>query len=116
MRTTPLHSLHLSLGARMIPFGGWDMPVSYADITSEHHAVRQRAGLFDLCHMGRFRVRGRDALRVLSRAQTYDAASLEPGRTRYALMLTEDGGVLDDILVSREEDGFLLVVNAGNRD
>lgn len=92
------------------------MPVLYSEIQPEHHAVRKAAGVFDLCHMGRYRVTGKDAATLLGRAQTSDPMTLAPGRTRYALFLNEQGGVIDDILISREADGYLLVVNAGNRD
>jgi aminomethyltransferase len=115
MKTTTLHPFHKSLGARMVPFGGYEMPVMYTDISTEHRAVRQAAGLFDLGHMGRVRLKGRDATRLADRVQTADAGSIPQGRTRYALMLFPDGGVRDDILISREHDGYLLVVNASNR-
>ena len=115
MQRTPLYDLHRSLGARLVPFGGFEMPLSYADITTEHHAVRKEAGWFDLSHMGRVRFRGRDALKLALAVQTADAQSLMVGRTRYGMILRERGGIIDDILISREEDGYLLVVNAGNR-
>ena len=116
MLATPLESRHRALGAKMVPFAGWSMPVVYADITTEHHAVRQRAGLFDLSHMGRVFIRGSDALTLVQRVQTNDAAAMKPGRIRYAMLLNSRGGVEDDILLYREEAGFLLVVNAGNRE
>jgi aminomethyltransferase len=115
MARTVLHPLHLELGARMVPFGGYEMPLLYSDISGEHEAVRTRAGFFDLSHMGRVRMRGPDAGLLASRVQTADAAALPVGRTRYGLVLNERGGIEDDILISREEEGYLLVVNAGNR-
>ncbi len=115
MKTTPFHHIHQRLSARLVEFGGYEMPVLYKDITTEHHAVRQKAGLFDLSHMGRVRFKGPDALKLATIVQSQDAAGIMPGRTRYALLLAPDGGILDDILISREEDGFLLVINAGNR-
>src|SRR5690606_3959561 len=99
MKSTVLHSAHLELGARMVPFAGWDMPVQYAGILDEVAAVRQRAGLFDLGHMGRVFVRGRDAEALLQRVQTNDAAQIAPGAIRYSMFLADDGGILDDILV-----------------
>ena len=113
---SPLSSRHLELGARMTTFGGWNMPLMYEDISTEHAAVRSAAGLFDLCHMGRVRFRGADATALANRVQTNDAEAIPEGRTRYALVLDEHGGIVDDVLISRESGGFLLVVNAGNRE
>jgi aminomethyltransferase len=115
-KTTPFHDVHERLHARMVDFGGFAMPVLYKDITTEHHAVRKAAGLFDLSHMGRVRFKGPDAAKLATIVQTQDVTALRPGRTRYALLCLADGTTLDDILISREEEGFLLVVNAGNRD
>ena len=116
MKKTPLESIHTALGARMVPFGGWSMPVQYGGILEEARAVRSRAGLFDLGHMGRVFVTGADAEAFLQRLQTNDAAKIPAGRIRYALILDENGLTQDDILVYREPsgDGFFLVVNAGN--
>ena len=115
MQGTPLYDEHRALGARMIPFGGADMPVVYKDIESEHRAVREAAGLFDLGHMGRVRFFGPDRDRLAARCLTFDTKALDLGRTRYALILNEDAGIRDDILVSREAEALLLVINAGNR-
>lgn len=116
MRETALKQRHADLGARLVPFAGWSMPVQYRPILDEARAVRSRAGLFDLGHMGRVRIRGAGAEAFLQRLQTNDAAAIPPGRIRYALMLDDDGLTQDDILVYREPDGsgFFLVVNAGN--
>lgn len=116
MKSTPLDSVHVALGARMVPFGGWSMPVLYSGILEEAKAVRHHAGLFDLCHMGRVFVRGRDAEAFLQLLQTNDASKIGPGRIRYAMILDDAGKTQDDILVYREPsgDGFLVVVNAGN--
>lgn len=116
MSETVLGDIHRKLGGQMVPFGGWSMPLHYADITSEHHAVRKRAGLFDISHMGRFRVRGPQAAEMVAAIQTCNAPKLRVGRVRYGLICNEAGGVIDDVLVYREEDGVLVVVNAGNRD
>jgi aminomethyltransferase len=112
---TPLHDWHASHGGRMVEFGGWHMPVQYKSITDEHHAVRRAAGLFDIAHMGRLRLTGPDRVRLLDHLLTNDVASLQPGQVRYSLICREDGGVLDDVLVTRFDDWHLLVVNASNR-
>jgi aminomethyltransferase len=115
MKPTPFHALHQRHGGTLVDFAGYAMPVRYQDITGEHHAVRKKAGLFDLCHMGRVRFRGPDATRLAQRVQTQNVAKQPVGRTRYALLADSAGLILDDILISREEDGYLLVVNASNR-
>ena len=116
MRATALKDTHLALGARMVPFGGWDMPVQYRPILDEARTVRTKAGIFDLGHMGRVRVGGADAVPFLQQLQTNDVTAIAPGRIRYALILDEQGRTQDDILVYRnpKDDGFFLVVNAGN--
>jgi aminomethyltransferase len=116
MKKTPFHDIHERLQARMVDFAGYSMPVLYKDITTEHQAVRQRAGLFDLSHMGRVRFTGPDAMKLATIVQTQNVTDMPVGRTRYALLCKADGTTLDDILISREEEGFLLVINAGNRD
>lgn len=118
MRETALKDHHLALGARMVAFAGWRMPVQYAGILEEVRMVRSTAGLFDLGHMGRVRVGGRDAEAFLQRLQTNDAAQIQPGRIRYALILDDRGMVQDDILVYREPEcgAFFLVVNAANAE
>lgn len=116
MQETALKQAHVALGARMVPFGGWNMPVQYRPILDEVRTVRTKAGLFDLGHMGRIRLRGRDAEAFLQRVQTNDAAAIPPGRIRYSMLLDDDGRTQDDILVYRNpaNDGFFVVVNAGN--
>ncbi|MCI0651880.1 MAG: glycine cleavage system aminomethyltransferase GcvT [Planctomycetes bacterium] len=116
MKKTVLNSVHRDLGARLVEFGGFEMPVQYASIVEEHLAVRRGAGLFDLCHMGRFEIRGRDAVRAVDAIVTNDVARMDSGQIRYALVLNEQGGVRDDVLVYRMPDSVLLVVNAGNRE
>ena len=108
-------------GARMVDFAGWSMPVQYTSIVEEHHAVRRAAGVFDVSHMGRLRFDGPDAGRFLDRVLTRRVADLPPGKIRYSLVTNEQGGVLDDILVSQletpsERRYYLLVVNASNRE
>ena len=114
-RATPLLSRHIALGARMIDFGGWRMPVQYTSILDEHGAVRGRAGLFDLSHMGELFVEGLDAGAALAGALVTDPPSLDVGRAHYSMMCAPDGGVIDDLIVYRlAEDRFLVVANASN--
>jgi glycine cleavage system T protein (aminomethyltransferase) len=117
LHTTPLDSAHDALGARMVPFAGWRMPVQYVGILEEATLVRTKAGLFDLSHMGRVRVTGRDAEAFLQRLQTNDASTLQKGQIRYSMILDEQGRTQDDILVYRDsvDDGaYFLVINASN--
>jgi aminomethyltransferase len=112
---TTLHAWHAANGARMIDFGGWDMPVQYAaGPREEHQRVREAAGLFDIDHMGRFEVDGPRALDFLQRVQTWDVSRLGPGRAHYSMLLNESGGVIDDIFVYHRQSSWLLVVNASN--
>ncbi len=115
LKRTPLHAAHLRAGARMVPFGGWDMPVQYEGVKAEHSAVRGHAGVFDVSHMGEFRVTGPGALAYLQRVTTNDVSKLKPGRAQYNWLPGETGGLVDDIYVYRVADeDFLLVVNASN--
>lgn len=116
LKKTCLNPVHRDLGARLVGFGGYEMPVQYRSIVDEHHTVRQRAGLFDLCHMGRFEVRGERAIEALDRVVTNHVAKIQVGQIRYSLVLNDEGGVRDDILIYRMPDSVLLVVNAGNRE
>ncbi len=112
---TPLHSRHLGLGATMVSFGGWDMPLQYSGITEEHLAVRRAAGLFDVSHMGEVEVAGTDALAAVQRVSTNDAARLEIGQAQYSALATPEGTFVDDLLVYRlAAEHFMLVVNAAN--
>ncbi len=117
MQRTPLHADHLALGARMAPFGGWEMPIQYEGILAEHHRTRTAASVFDTCHMGEFRFEGPTAEADLTRLLTMDVAGLRAGRCRYGYLLNESGGVLDDLTCYRAgPDAFMVVVNAGTRD
>jgi aminomethyltransferase len=118
LRETALRSRHEALGARLIPFAGWLMPVQYSGVIDEHRTVRSAAGLFDLGHMGQVRVTGPDALRYLQRVTTNDVSALEPGDAQYSLLPNAEGGVIDDIIVYRlaDEPGYLVVINAANHD
>jgi aminomethyltransferase len=117
-RRTPLYDRHRELGARMIPFAGWEMPVQYSGIINEHRAVRSAAGLFDLGHMGQVQVSGPDALPFLQWIASNDISRIDPGGAIYALMTNEQGGVVDDIIVYRSpsDDGYMVVVNASNKE
>ncbi len=116
-KRTPLYDLHLRLGGRMVEFGGWMLPVQYSGIKEEHAAVRERAGLFDVSHMGEFEVSGEGSLAFLQRALTNDFASLQPGKIRYSPMCCEHGGTADDLLVyCMGENQYVLVVNASRTD
>lgn len=112
---TALHDSHRALGARMVDFAGWDMPIQYSTITDEHNAVRTGAGLFDISHMGRLSFNGPDALDLIQHVYTNDAASMKDFQVRYGLVCNEQGGVRDDVLVYRWPDGWAMVVNASNR-
>jgi aminomethyltransferase len=115
LRRTPLYSLHRELGAKIIDFGGWEMPVQYSGILEEHRAVRERAGIFDVSHMGELEVRGPGAQSALQRITPNDVGKLEDGRCHYSAFLTDRGTFVDDLLVYRRAaDDFLVVVNASN--
>jgi aminomethyltransferase len=115
LKKTPLYEVYSSYGGRIIDFGGWALPVQYSSILEEHEAVRTRAGLFDVSHMGEITVKGRDALANVQKWITNDASKLANGQALYSPMCHEDGGTVDDLLVYKKaDDDFLLVVNAAN--
>jgi aminomethyltransferase len=117
LRKTPLNNRHRALGARMVPFGGWDMPVEYSGIVAEHMAVRTKAGLFDVSHMGEIELAGANALAAVQLISTNDASRLKTGQAQVAALTTPEGTFVDDLLVYRlAGDHFMLVVNAGNID
>ncbi len=116
MHQTALHDWHVAHGGRMVDFAGWEMPIQYTSIIDEHQAVRQRAGLFDIGHMGRLKFTGPDSCDLLDGLLTNDVTKLSVGQVRYSLMCNESGGTLDDVLVYRFDDCYRLVVNASNRD
>lgn len=114
---TPLYDLHLALGAKMVDFGGWDMPLHYGSQVEEHHQVRRDCGVFDVSHMCVVDVSGSQAKAFLQRLLANDVARLEnPGKALYSAMLNEQGGVVDDLIVYLTEGGYRLVLNAGTRD
>jgi aminomethyltransferase len=115
LKRTPLYESHAELGARLVPFAGWEMPVQYAGVIDEHRAVRTAAGLFDVSHMGEIRVRGAGAESFLQRITPNDVSKLAPGRAHYSGLLTEQGTYIDDLLIYRlAPEDFLVVVNASN--
>ncbi|MDQ3653633.1 MAG: glycine cleavage system aminomethyltransferase GcvT, partial [Chloroflexota bacterium] len=119
MKQTALLDRHKALGARIVPFAGWEMPVQYEGILAEHRAVRTAAGLFDLGHMGQVDITGPDALAFLQYTTTNDFSTLGPGEAKYGLLPNEQGGVVDDIIVYRNPEGhggYMVCVNASNTD
>ena len=115
LKKTPLHARHRALGARMVEFGGWDMPVDYGGLAEEHLAVRTRAGLFDVSHMGEIEVAGRDALAAVQLITSNDVSKLADNQVQYAALTTPDGTFVDDVLTYRlHGEHFMLVVNASN--
>jgi glycine cleavage system T protein (aminomethyltransferase) len=114
---TPLHDRHVALGARMVPFAGWEMPVQYEGVTPEHLAVRRAAGVFDVSHMGQFHVEGPHAHELLQSVLSNDLDRIPDGGAQYTLLTNADGGIVDDLIAYRiSAHHYLLVVNAGNRE
>ena len=117
LKRTPLYAVHVRAGARMVPFGGWEMPVQYSGIVEEHRTVRSAVGLFDVSHMGEFEVAGPGALAVLQRLTTNDVSAQAVGQIQYSLLCYPDGGIVDDLTLYRlGDDRFMLTVNAANID
>jgi aminomethyltransferase len=116
LRHTPLYDEHKNLGARLVDFAGYEMPVQYSGIQAEHNAVRNHAGLFDVSHMGEAIFRGPDAESAVQRLVTRDVGRLDVGQAGYSAVCYEDGGTVDDVIVYRREEDFLVVVNASNRE
>src|SRR5262245_62455103 len=115
LKKTPLNARHRTSGARMVAFGGWDMPVEYSGIGAEHMAVRERAGLFDVSHMGEIEIAGKNALDAVQRISCNDASKLQVGQAHYSGLMSAAGTFVDDLLVYRlAKDHFLLVVNASH--
>lgn len=115
LKTTPLHNIQQSLGAKMVPFAGWEMPVQFTSIVDEHQAVRKNWGVFDTSHMGQFFIAGKDALVACQYVLTNDINKLKDGDCQYSLLLNESGGIVDDLIVSRvSENKYFFVVNAAN--
>src|SRR5215471_14793928 len=115
LQRTPLHERHVALGARMVPFAGWEMPVQYEGVIQEHRAVRTDAGVFDVSHMGELEIEGPQAHTLLQRLLSNDLDRISPGQAQYTLLTNERGGIVDDLIAYRlEEFRYLLVVNASN--
>jgi len=114
---TPLYDRHVQLGARLVPFAGWEMPVQYQGVIPEHLAVRQDCGVFDVSHMGELEVEGLRARELLQALLSNDLDRIEPGKAQYTLLTNEEGGIVDDLIVyERDPERFLLIVNASNRE
>ena len=117
LKRTPLHAVHVSAGAKMVPFGGWDMPVQYTGIIEEHRCVRSAVGLFDISHMGEFEVRGVGALAAVQGLTTNDASTLAVDQVQYSVLCYPNGGIVDDLTLYRlADDHYMLTVNASNID
>jgi len=117
LRRTPLHDRHVALGARMVPFAGWEMPVQYEGVIQEHRAVREDAGAFDVSHMGELEVDGPKAPELLQELLSNELGRIEPGGAQYTLLTNESGGIVDDLIVYElAPERYLLIVNASNRE
>ena len=117
MKDTALSKVHAALGAKMVPFAGYNMPVSYQGINIEHQTVREKVGVFDVSHMGEFFIKGPNALDLIQKVCSNDASKLEDGQAQYSCFPNQDGGIVDDLIVYRiTEENWLLVVNASNMD
>ena len=115
MKSTALTNVHIALGAKMVPFAGFNMPVQYTGINDEHETVRQNVGIFDVSHMGEFIVKGPGALELLQKVSSNDVSKLYNGKIQYAYLPNENGGIVDDFLTYQIDDHtYLLVVNASN--
>src|SRR5213080_3499541 len=116
LQRTPLHDAHVELGARMVPFAGWEMPVQYEGVIPEHKAVRSDCGVFDVSHMGELEVEGPRATELLQATLSNDLERIGAGQAQYTLLTNEHGGIIDDLIVYRLDDfRYLLIVNAANR-
>jgi aminomethyltransferase len=117
LKATPLNAVHRKMGAKMVDFGGWDMPVQYSGILDEHHAVRKNVGLFDVSHMGEIEIQGPDAFALTDLVTTNSVARLKIGQAQYSGLLYEHGGFVDDILVHKvADDRYFICVNASNQE
>ncbi len=117
LKQTPLYDIHKSNGAKLVEFAGYEMPVQYKGIIAEHQTVRSQVGLFDVSHMGEARIKGPDAEAFLQKLTTNDLSKISIGQAQYSLMLQEDGGVIDDLIIYKiSDEEFFLILNAGNRE
>src|SRR5688572_4792256 len=117
LKRTPFHDFHLSAGARMVEFAGWEMPLVYTGIVEEHHQCRNSGAFFDVSHMGRLRFAGKDAEKFLNMLVTRDVTKMKPGQSRYSFVCNERGGIMDDVIVARHDHAneWSMVCNASNR-
>ncbi|MGN6627160.1 MAG: glycine cleavage system aminomethyltransferase GcvT [Tepidisphaeraceae bacterium] len=113
---TPFFDFHVNNGARMVDFAGWDMPIMYRSIVDEHNQTRNSGSIFDVSHMGRLQISGKEAEKFLNRVFTRDVTQQKLGQCRYGLLCNESGGILDDVILSKDKKNWLMVVNAGNRE
>ncbi len=116
LKRTPLHDFHVKAGAKLVEFAGWEMPILYRGIVEEHQYTRSSGGLFDVSHMGRLQFTGADAQKFLELVVTRGLADQQVGQSRYSLVCNESGGVLDDVIISRDEKKWVMVCNASNRE
>ena len=116
LKRTPFYDFHVSMGARLVDFAGWEMPIMYRGIIEEHEQTRKSGSIFDVSHMGRLQFSGKDAAAFLNRVLTRNVAEQKVGQSRYSLVCNEAGGVMDDIIVSRDAKNWIMVCNASNRD
>src|SRR5438105_7764283 len=116
LRRTPVYDFHVAHGAKMVDFAGWEMPIMYRGIIAEHEQTRKSGSIFDVSHMGRLHFTGPDAVKFLSKVVTRKIDDMKVGVSRYSLVCNEAGGVLDDVIVSRDQKHWLVVCNASNRE
>src|SRR5213079_2686205 len=116
LKRTPVHDFHVSMGARMVDFAGWEMPIIYRGIIAEHEQTRKSGSIFDVSHMGRLYFSGPDAQKFLDKVVTRKIADQKVGQSRYSLVCNAAGGVMDDVIVSRDSKQWLVVCNASNRE
>src|SRR5438132_2941699 len=116
LQHTPFYDFHVSAGARLVDFAGWEMPLLYRSIVDEHEQTRRSGSIFDVSHMGRLSFSGRDAQTFLNRVLTRNVSDQAVGQSRYSLVCNESGGILDDIIISRDAKNWILVCNASNRE
>ena len=115
MKKTALYDVHQALGAKIVPFAGYEMPVQYEGVTIEHETVRNHVGVFDVSHMGEFLIEGEEALQLIQKISSNDASKLNIGKAQYSCMPNNSGGIVDDLIIYRiKENTYLLVVNASN--
>src|SRR4029077_13163699 len=116
LKRTPVYDFHVNAGARMVEFAGWEMPIVYRSIIDEHEQTRKSGSIFDVSHMGRLHFIGKDAMRFLDRVVTRKISDMVVGQSRYSLVCNAGGGMLDDVIVSRDSKHWLMVCNASNRE